>query len=358
MRYSLSGDFLNPKKVLYPLVRILPAYLEGARAFTPWAVEIHPTAKCNYRCIHCSYMERNESRRELDATTMNRLIDSLIAMRVRGVYFSGGGEPTVYPGLKKYIEKLSDNNVDVAIVTNGSLLAEAGLIDIAEKINYIAISVPSCNEENFYAITGARTLKKILAIPGIIREKRPMVSTIVGARVVVTNRIFKEVPHILRTLYDKGFDYAIFKVVRDYEERGLGLDEQSSSELVATIAKLAENNELNSNFTNLESVFTYRKPYVATEKCYINDMGMLATITPDGNVYPNISEIGNDDFLIGNLFENNFETIWNSNAHTLVKNHSNEQWRAGKCKNCRSISYNTIIGDIVKNAPASEDPFV
>ncbi len=31
--------------------------------------------------------------------------------------------------------------------------------------------------------------------------------------------------------------------------------------------------------------------------CYINNMGLTAAVTPEGDVYPNISEIGDSAFL-------------------------------------------------------------
>jgi wyosine [tRNA(Phe)-imidazoG37] synthetase (radical SAM superfamily) len=75
-------------------------------------------------------------------------------MKVKAVYFSGGGEPTMYPNITKYIETLYDNGIEVALLTNGSTLEKAGIVDIANMFNYIAVSVPSVTRENFDYITG------------------------------------------------------------------------------------------------------------------------------------------------------------------------------------------------------------
>ena len=91
MKFSLCDDFLNAQKVMYPMGEHLAAYLRGATGFLPWSVEVHPTAKCNHRCIHCSYKERNESRAEMQEAVFMSLVESLKRMSVRGVYFSGGG---------------------------------------------------------------------------------------------------------------------------------------------------------------------------------------------------------------------------------------------------------------------------
>lgn len=179
-----------------------------------------------------------------------------------------------------------------------------------------------------------------------------------GARVVVTNLIAEEVPEILTTLQEKEFDYALFKIVRDYEDRGLGLSDEMITKLKAEIDKLSNEGKIDNKFTNLDKIFSYRKPYDTTGICHVNNMGLIAAVTPEGDVYPNISEIGNEKFWIGNLAEKSFEEIWNSTRHNEVKAVSNAQWKSGVCKNCRAISYNVQLNNILAGCPQEEDPFV
>lgn len=358
MNFSLCDDFLNSRKIIYPLFRYGEDYIIGKTDFMPWAVEIHPTAKCNYRCIHCSYKERNENRAEMPKDMFDRLIDSMISIGVKGVYFSGGGEPTAYKGLADAIKKLHENGVEVSLITNASLFEKMGIIDVADHINYTCISVPSCDREMFKHITGADTLEQVLEIPRKAKERFGDKTCIMGSRIVVTNLIADEVPTILRTLKEKQFDYANFKIVRDYESRGLGLSDEAVNELRKEIDKLVEAGEVDHRFTNVDKVFDYRKPYKPTKNCHINRMGLLAVVTPEGDVYPNISEIGHPEFLIGNLSDAPFEKLWNSEGHRKVKEVSDKQWCQGKCKDCRSISYNERISGILDGVPKAMDPFV
>ena len=69
---------------------------------------------------------------------MEVLIYSVINMGIKAVYFSGGGEPTIYPNIAGYVRKLYENGVEVSLLTNGSLLENAGLIEIANMFNYTA----------------------------------------------------------------------------------------------------------------------------------------------------------------------------------------------------------------------------
>lgn len=358
MKESLCDDFMNSKKVLYPFFLYANDYLMGRTAFVPWAVEIHPTAKCNEMCIHCSYKERNENRAELDEETFDALIDSLIAMKVRGVFFSGGGEPCLYRRLKDAVVKLKENGIEVAIITNGSLFETAGLIDVADHLNYIAVSVPSCRPEMFRHITGRDYLERVLALPEKIRARHGDRSPIVGTRVVITNLIVEEVVDIHDTLKAKQFDYANFKIVRDYESRGLGVSDEAVEALKKRIEVMKKEGRIDHRFTNIDKIFDYRAPYTPKKTCHMNQMGLLAAITPEGDVYHNISEIGKEGFLIGNLHDMPLHRLWNSPAHEAVKQRSNELWRSGMCRNCRSIAFNQRIDEVLENLPEKMDPFI
>lgn len=358
MNSSLKNTLLNPKKIYYPFFKYYKDYMENNPTIPPWSVEIHPTAKCNHSCIHCSYKQRNENRCSLSEKSMINLLNSLVDMKVNGVYFSGGGEPCIYPNISSYIDYLVKNDIEVALITNGDMIEKSGIIEIANKLNYIAISIPSCNRETFKKITNVDSVDKVLNIPNKIKSRFKNLNTIIGARVVITNLIYKEIESILYRLQESLFDYVIFKVVRDYENIGLGINSLAVEEIKNVISKLNEKNMIDSNFTNLNEIFDYKEQKLIYNKCYINEMGLIANITPEGDVYPNIVEIGQKDFIIGNINDNNLQEIWNSERHNMVKQLSNKKCLNKECRNCRSISYNNIIGDILCDDVSSLDAFI
>ena len=55
----------------------------------------------------------------------------------------------------------------------------------------------------------------------------------------------------------------------------------------------------------------------------LNKMGVLANINYDGKVYPNIVEIENDDFCIGDLSNDRLEKIWHGEKYNKAKINSN-----------------------------------
>jgi radical SAM protein with 4Fe4S-binding SPASM domain len=358
MKYSLCEDFLNSNKILYPVIERICDYKKGNRNFMPWSVEIQPTAQCNHRCIHCSYEERNQNRDFLSQPSMESLIDSIISMGVKGVYFSGGGEPCVYPDLAKYINRLCDNEIEVALLTNGTMLKNAGIYEIADRLNYIAVSVPSCVRDNFKKITGVDKLETVINVAKDIKNIHGENSPVIGARVIVTNLIIDEIEIIFNILKNNKFDYVLYKIVRDYEDRGLGVNEEKALEVKERIDAMMKQGLLDEKFTNLNHVFDYRKTVQFTGKCFVNDMGLLANISPEGEVYANITEIGKKDFCIGNINNKPLQEIWNSERHNQIKDLSNSTWKTGKCKNCRAITYNKIIENLNNSMPRFIDSFI
>lgn len=352
---ALSRDLLNSNKIMFHFGKYLEDISKGQTNFKPIAIEIHPTAMCNHRCIHCSYKERNESRDTISKEVMDKLIDSVISMNIKAVYFSGGGEPTIYPGLDEYINKLYRNDVECSIITNGSCFEKMNLISIADKLNYIAVSVPGVDDDVFETITGTRNLDEVLSLPTKIKEIHGEKSPIVGSRIVLTNKNYKQVQKFLKVIKEKKFDYALFKIVRDYEDRGQGLNSEEESYLKNIINECSNIDE---NFTNIKKIFDYRKNPEFRNQCWVNKLGMIANVGTDGRVYPNIVEIDNPDYCIGNLYEQTLEEMWNSEQHMKVKELSDKKWLSGKCKNCRAMSYNNIINNVMEALPCYFDPFI
>jgi radical SAM protein with 4Fe4S-binding SPASM domain len=157
------------------------------------------------------------------------------------------------------------------------------------------------------------------------------------------------------TLREHQVDYVLFKIVRDYEDTGLGLTTENEDELQKEITDIGESAE--DSFTNIKSIFSYRSPKPFS-RCYINELGYIANIDVDGKVYPNIVEIGDEEFLIGDLYKEKLEEMWNGKNHQKVKQTSLDKCRAGKCENCRAIAYNGIIEEFLSKLPSGYDNFI
>jgi len=131
---------------------------------------------CNFRCPYCHNAElvlSPDSIKTLDPETVFARINDLRGW-IDGVCVTGG-EPTLQPKLRKLLEIVREAGFQTKLDTNGSnpdLLRE--LID-AKLLDYVAMDVKSCLDENSYCKitnTAESMLEKVRASIDILLENR------------------------------------------------------------------------------------------------------------------------------------------------------------------------------------------
>jgi len=358
--------------VLLDSSKIIPFYKDRCdqqvKNFAPVSVELHWTSNCNYDCVHCSYGSRRKTKGYLSEKIVCSLIDDLVEMGCQSVYFSGGGEPTVITGWDRHAASLINNGIEVALITNGVAIRDK-VIPVVDQMNYIAVSIYSTHESRYKEITGSRFFKEQFGLPKKIKKKHS--SVIIGARCVVNKINFDEVYSIYKMAINSGFDYVIFIPAVDYEGCGEELDQK----LIEYVKEDIQNNfdYFDHSRTNVLSLLQKdvshydRNHYLETihkklEGCKAIQMRSSAFVNYDGGVYLCQPDIGNSDLEIGNLNENIFKKIWNSDKHHQVIKKLHNRWNQGLCNNCRSIAFNQKIYQYEESAEVDtnikRDPFL
>lgn len=312
----------------------------------PVAVELHWTSICNYNCIHCSYGARRQLKNRLSNEVIHDVIGDIIALGVKGVYLSGGGEPTTVSGWDKYALELSSNGVEVALITNGVKVAEAHL-EALRKMNYVAVSLYSTEENEYEEITGGKVFEKQFLLPSLLRKEPG--DTVIGARCVLNKINYRNVVSIYQQAMEAGFDYIIFIPVVDYEGTGIALQQE---EMLSLHDILINNyDHFNVSKTNVDNLIKRKSHYYDVTDyreslrdpqvgCRAVQIRGNAFINYDGGVYLCQPHIGDERYCIGNINEMRLIEIWNSSRHLEVIDHLNQNFVSGMCKNCRSIGFN------------------
>ncbi|PFL57210.1 hypothetical protein COJ27_29865 [Bacillus cereus] len=304
----------------------------------PVSVEIQPTNICNYDCDYCSYSIRKSNRKFLKREACLQLCDDLIKMQVKTVYFSGGGDPTMYPYLAEMMHKLHKSGVKLALLTNGS--NSKLLLEVAKYCEYILIHISS-HKPDIYEVLMGKKMNDILNIAQRIQNTLKGNIVKVGARIVVVEKNQPYLADTVKELLAKNFDYVQCTPAADYES----ISEKSNLNQMKQIA--------NDPVFKLPGVTFNLKnstDYNAHLTCASIENKLHATIDALGGVYicpPYTAMQG--DFCLGNINNNNFYEIWESENHKKVIDKMNRRYKDNKCKNCRFISYNPHIEDY-KNA--------
>jgi len=115
--------------------------------------------ECNFRCLGCLrrkserdiYAERVEY---LEDWTLDSIIGKIRELRPHKIYL-GGHEPTLDPDLTYIVEKLSELDAYIVLMTNGSLLTTNYIHELIKAgLNEVIISVKAFDHEKHMYYTG------------------------------------------------------------------------------------------------------------------------------------------------------------------------------------------------------------
>src|SRR6185437_14128976 len=122
------------------------------------------TDRCNFRCVYCmpkevygrdfAFLERREL---LTLEEIARVVGVFAGLGVRTVRITGG-EPLVrrnvehLVGLLAAIERPDGGRLELALTTNGSLLAQKADALAAAGLNRVTVSLDSLDDESFRAM--------------------------------------------------------------------------------------------------------------------------------------------------------------------------------------------------------------
>jgi cyclic pyranopterin phosphate synthase len=126
------------------------------RAITDLRVSI--TDRCNYRCVYCRTGTEGAQFAELDMQAYLRMIGVFVSLGIEKVRLTGG-EPLLRKGIVGLVSQLSElrtntgQPLDIAITTNGHLLAEMAAPLAHAGLNRITVSMDAVDSAAFERIT-------------------------------------------------------------------------------------------------------------------------------------------------------------------------------------------------------------
>ncbi len=130
--------------------------LREQRVVAPVHIRIKPMNHCNHDCWYCAYRVSNlqlgediDLKDSIPEAKMFEIVDDVIAMGVKAVTFSGGGEPLLYKPLPEVVERLAKGGVRVASLTNGSNLKGKVADAFAEHGTWIRISMDGWDDASY-----------------------------------------------------------------------------------------------------------------------------------------------------------------------------------------------------------------
>ena len=341
--------------------------LKTGRISAPLHVRLKPTNRCNHRCAYCCYRnpalplsEEMHERDEIPREKMRELAGDLVAMGVRAVTFSGGGEPLCYPHIREAIEMLVDGGVKVAVLTNGALLRGELARLLALRGTWVRISMDAASPE-LYARTRSCAPAEFELVCKNIRDFATVEgrTCTLGVNLVVTRENSSEVLYFLRLAQSLGADHA------KISPAVVSTEAEANAEYLAPIfydvkAQIAvATRELAGTGMTIVDKFhwptesgdeTYRRSYT-----WCPFAQCLTVIAADQNVYTCQDKAYSRAGCLGSIRNQSLRTLWFSDA---TRRRLRELNPAVECRHhCVAHAKNLMLLDFL-GTPAEHLEFV
>lgn len=198
--------------------------LAVGQTLAPIHIRLKPTNFCNQHCDYCTYgsgRTRNKSRNrdltragdQIPETKMAEIVEDLIAMKVKAVTFSGGGEPLTYQALTAAGERLESGGVELSLITNGQLL-DGPRAELFGRGKWVRVSLDSSRAEEYARLRNvpAAVFDQVIAnLSAFAKSKGP--DCVLGINFVIGQANYKRVYEAAALLKDLGADNVKFSAL-------------------------------------------------------------------------------------------------------------------------------------------------
>lgn len=312
--------FKSPKILQHP-DRLQP-YL-GSRDVcntVPITMEMDLTNACQHQCPRCVGMRQPSSPLESryvgigdgHEIPIERAVDYIVQMAncgVRGLIFTGGGEPAIHRYLASLMFLAKSCGMDVGLITNGGLLHRHPMKPIVPLCSWIRISIDAGTPEGYRRTHGMGALEwnKVWANILAITSYRGGSNVTIGVGFLADAENIDELP-ILADLCDRvGVDYLqvrpFYSTIGFDPRKQIAAVKSNQYERLRIVASDQKYDLLNVN----ERTYT---------KCHIAQFASV--ICADAKMYLCCHFRGIPEFCLGDLKKNSFSEILNSERRREV----------------------------------------
>jgi len=290
----------------------------------------------------------------MEFSTFRKILDRLNPINIT---LSGIGEPLMNHEIYQMIEYAEQRGISINLTINGTMLnPETASKLIQSRLSLLSVSLDAAKDETFEKIRlGAKHSRVVSGLMALMEAKRRAGSSLpmLRAQFVLSRLNLPESGEFVRFSKSIGAGAVYFQPLclkdSDHHLRNVLINDLSAEELLhalKTARTVSGEVHMQSNLTDLIDNFPlYWKKYVFEEqpknrKCILPWFSTY--ITFKGDVIPCCSL--NEEAKIGNLFEQDFLSIWQGERYRKLR----KSFREGKrpfniCRYCVPVG----LGDIL-----------
>lgn len=281
----------------------------------PITMEIDMTNVCTHGCPECvvNYF-RIGNRDALPREVAERIIREMAEYGVRGLIFTGGGDPLCHRDTPAMIELAGQCGLDVALITNASLLNEETMRIALEHCVWMRISIDAASPEVFQEMHGLPEIAYNKVIENTKRlvelKKETGSKTTIGIGYLTCGATKPGMVEMARTCGEWGVDYLQFRPLQIHHGGEFQYDWVDVDEEIEQAVKYSTN-----DYKVLYSQHKYqsikRRDY-GRDYCKCYGQQFASTIAANGKMYICCHTRDFEKYCLGDLHTQSFKEIWES----------------------------------------------
>ena len=312
----------------------------------PIYIQVEPTNNCNMRCKMCNRVDLVKNPKNMSLKNFKKIVN---VIQPKKIALSGFGEPFMNPHLLEMVSYAKRKGISVLTTSNFTLTHKMSAKIVKSGLDLIKISIDAATKETYEKIRGQYKFGVIIDnIRELLDAKRELSSEtpFIRFNCVLQKDNFHEIGDIIKLGKDLDIDATYFQMlelVGIEEKRDFLIGDLTYSKMKKELVeakKLSEQLKINTNISSIVKNFsTYwakyqNKQLIANNKRKCLVPWFLIYITVDGSVRPCCS-FSFTKADMGNIFEQNFEEIWNGHKYQQLRKVFKKGIRPYRiCKNC------------------------
>lgn len=328
----------------------------------PIYVEISPYGGCNHRCTFCALDYMGYENIGLDFNVLKETISNMAKKGVKSVMFAGEGEPLLFKDLDRIVEHCKKVGIDSSLTTNFVPLNKNNIEKCIESCSWIKVSLNAGTAKTYAKIHQTKELDFDRVINNLqyaleYRENNSLKCT-VGVQMLLLPENRDEAKILALKCRELGVDYLVIKPysqhLSSHTTKYENIDYTKMMDIEEELTALATENF--SVVFRINTMKKYIEKKQSYKKCFSTPF-FWGYIAADGKVFGCSAYLGDDKFCYGNIYDNSFEDIWESDKRKKSYEYVKNELDIKNCRiNCRMDEVNRYLWRL-KN-PQAHDNFI
>ncbi|MBI4063329.1 MAG: radical SAM protein [Elusimicrobia bacterium] len=326
-RYQLGNPklkdlILDGTKIEWHLDRVR-AWERGER-IAPITIDMALTRACNYGCGFCYAKLQENERKSITREVIFNFLEDCAEIGVKAISFVSDGESTISPVFVDAVKKGHELGLSMSVATNALVLNRRKLEEIMPCLTYLRVNFSGGEPKRYAEIMGVpekwffQVCQNITDMMEIKRKNNLDVT--VGMQMVLMPQDADQVIPLAKLGKKLRPDYLIIKHCSDNEDGALGVNYAGYKGLY-DILREAEAYSDDEYMVKVKWSKIEQEGKRNYQRCYgapfILQMSGSGLVAPCGPLFNEQYK----KFHIGNITENRFKDIWQSDKYWEVMNY-------------------------------------